>query len=76
MSAHAIRPIVEVMSHVLFISITFWGMQALRTDNWIKKHHIPQARVLIIFLTIAIGYLVSSFFMDILFFSHNIQYLT
>ncbi|WP_220727414.1 DUF1146 family protein [Marinilactibacillus psychrotolerans] len=57
-----IQSLITIISHITFILITFWALQGLRTDSLIKKYHIQQAKILYIFLSIAIGYTVSSFF--------------
>lgn len=67
--------LINLISHIFFICITFWSLQALRTDQIIKKYHIPQARLLYVFLSIAIGYTVSSFFLEFILSSRNLIYL-
>lgn len=64
MTLVALQSVVNLISHIFFIMIAFWSLQALRTDTFIKKYHIPQARTLYILLAIAIGYSVSNFFID------------
>ncbi|MCC5895916.1 MAG: DUF1146 domain-containing protein [Alkalibacterium sp.] len=64
MTLVALQSVVNLVSHVFFVLIAFWSLQALRTDTFIKKYHIPQARTLYILLAIAIGYTVSNFFID------------
>jgi len=75
MTYFGIQSLLTIISHVFFISMTFWAMQSLRTDSWIKKNHIPQARLLYIFISIAIGYTVSSFFLEFINSSQNLLLL-
>jgi len=70
-----IQSFIQLISHMFFILITFWAMQGLRTDNWLKKYHIAQGRLLYLFAAIAIGYTVSSFFIDFILTSQNLFYL-
>lgn len=75
MRAIGIHSLIALISHIFFICMTFWALQSLRTDTWIKKYHIPQARLLYIFLAIAIGYNVSSFFIEFILDSQNLLHL-
>lgn len=70
-----LQSLITIISHITFILITFWALQGLRTDSWIKKYHIQQARVLYILLSIAIGYTVSSFIIDFILSSQNLVQL-
>ncbi len=44
--------------------VTWWALQALNFEKWIKPGKVIQARTLLILLTIAIGSMVSNFFLD------------
>lgn len=70
-----LQSLVTIISHMIFILMTFWALQGLRTDSWIKKYHIQQAKVLYILLSIAIGYTVSSFFIEFILSSQNLVQL-
>ncbi|MER2064597.1 MAG: DUF1146 family protein, partial [Alkalibacterium sp.] len=41
-----LQSLVNLVSHVFFVLVVFWSMQAIKTDVFIKKYHIPQARTL------------------------------
>ncbi|GEK90405.1 DUF1146 family protein [Alkalibacterium kapii] len=69
------QSLINLVSHVFFIFVAFWSMQALKTDVSIKKNHIPQARTLYIVVSIAIGYTVSNFFIDFILSLQNIFFL-
>lgn len=60
----AMQSIIQLVSHMFFVMVAFWALQALRTDALLKKYHIPQARTLYILAAIAIGYNASNFFID------------
>ncbi|WP_163539131.1 DUF1146 family protein [Gracilibacillus sp. YIM 98692] len=67
--------IISMMSHVIFIIITWQVLQSLNFDELFRKNKIFEARILIIFITIAIGTAVSNFFLDFLQWSQQLIYL-
>ncbi|MBD8069485.1 DUF1146 family protein [Bacillus sp. PS06] len=69
------QALISIISHLIFIIITWWALQSLNIDKLIKANHVIQARVLLIFLTIAIGSLVSNFFLDYLLWSQQLPSL-
>lgn len=69
------QALLSILSHLLFIVITWWALQAIRIDSLIRPNHIWQARLLLILLTIAIGTTVSNFFLDYLIWSQQIPLL-
>jgi uncharacterized integral membrane protein (TIGR02327 family) len=69
------QALLSIISHLLFITITWWALQAIRIDALIKPNYVWQARILLILLTITIGTSVSNFFLDYLLWSQQIPYL-
>lgn len=69
------QALLSILSHLLFIVITWWALQGIRIDALIKPNHVWQARVLLIVLTIAIGTSVSNFFLDYLVYSQQLPLL-
>ncbi|MCP8967889.1 DUF1146 family protein [Ectobacillus ponti] len=67
--------LIAILVHLLFITLTWWALQALNYEALLKKGKVVQARVLLILLTIAIGSAVSSFFLDYLGYSNSLTYL-
>ncbi|MGP6138683.1 MULTISPECIES: DUF1146 family protein [unclassified Jeotgalibaca] len=65
----------EIISHMVFIFLSFWAIKAIRIETWIRKNHIPEARILYFFIAIALGYTVSSFFIDFVTVSRNLAFL-
>lgn len=59
-------PYIVIISHLLFIVITFWALQAINYEKFIKKNHVTQARLLFVIISIALGYTLSNFFLDYL----------
>ncbi|MDQ0177565.1 DUF1146 family protein [Bacillus chungangensis] len=66
------QALVSIMSHLIFIAITFWALQALHFERLLKGNHVFQARLLYVLLTIAIGSTVSNFFLDYLLWSQQL----
>lgn len=69
------QALVSILSHLVFIGVTFWALQALHFDQFLSANRVFQARLLYILLTIAIGSTVSNFFLDYLNWSRQLQFL-
>lgn len=67
--------LVGLISHLFFIAVTWWALQAVNFEKFIKKNRIVQARILLILLTVAIAALVSNFFMDYYYWSRQLPSL-
>ncbi|MES8971421.1 DUF1146 family protein, partial [Listeria monocytogenes] len=39
-------PYVIIISHLLFIVITFWALQAINYEKFIKKNHVTNAMLI------------------------------
>lgn len=72
MQFYGIDAIVRIISHLMFICVTFWALQAVRIDQFFKNYYVEQIRIVFIFLSIVVGYNVSSFFLEFLTLSRNI----
>ncbi|MDZ7834502.1 MAG: DUF1146 family protein [Alkalibacterium sp.] len=70
-----LQSVVDLISHVFFILVAFWALQAFKTDVVIKKNHIPQARTLYILISIALGYTTSNFFLEFILSIQNLFFL-
>jgi len=66
MTSIGVNSVIGIISHIFFIAITWRLMLAVNFDVLIRKNRIGEARLLLIFLTIAIGTLVSNFVLDII----------
>jgi len=75
MQALGQQAIISMVSHLVFITITWYALQCLPIEKVIRKGRVFEARLLLILLTIAIGSTVSNFFLDYLFWSKQIPYL-
>jgi uncharacterized integral membrane protein (TIGR02327 family) len=58
------QALLSLLSHLFFIAISWWALQAVRLDKLIRPNHVFQARLLYILLAIVIGSSVSNFFLD------------
>lgn len=71
-SSHAI---LSIVSHLSFIAVSWWALQALNFDKFLRANRVFQARVLYILLSIFLGSTVSNFFLDYLLWSQQLPTL-
>ncbi|WP_439098756.1 DUF1146 family protein [Bacillus weihaiensis] len=64
-----------MLVNLMFMVITWWALQALNIEKLIKPGKVVQARALLLLLTIALGSMVSSFFLDYLLWSQQLPSL-
>ncbi len=69
------QSLITIVSQLFFILLSFWALKGVRIEKMIKKNNIGQARVLYLFVSITIGYAVSTFFMDLILNSKNLIFL-
>ncbi|MBS4200689.1 DUF1146 family protein [Bacillus sp. FJAT-49732] len=69
------QALINLISHLFFIGITFYALQALNFEKLLRKNRVFQARLLYIVVTIVIGSAVSNFFLDYLYWSRQLQLL-
>ncbi|WP_200865446.1 MULTISPECIES: DUF1146 family protein [Sediminibacillus] len=67
--------LISMISHLIFIIITWRVLQGINLEPLIKKGRIMEANILLIFITIAIGTTVSRFFLDFLQWSQQLIFL-
>jgi uncharacterized integral membrane protein (TIGR02327 family) len=68
----AFQSVTGLISHIFFIAISFYALQAIMPESWIRKNKVFQAQLLYILLSIAIGSAVSNFFLDISYWSRQL----
>ncbi|WP_423786436.1 DUF1146 family protein [Heyndrickxia oleronia] len=66
------QALTNIISHLFFICLTFWALGALNFEKLLKPNRVLQARLLYIFITIAIGSSISNFFLDYLLWSRQL----
>ena len=57
---------ITIVSHFVFIMLAFRALNALRFEQFIKANHVREAQDLLLFIAVALGFLVSSFFLSLL----------
>jgi len=67
--------LVSIISHIIFIYITWTAMQGINFEFFVRKDKVKEARVLIIFVAIVIGSGVSHFVLDIIMWCQDLIYL-
>lgn len=72
MQVYGIDAIVRIVSHILFIYLSFWSLNAIRLETFFKTAKTPQIRTLLVLLAIALGYTASNFFLEIIILSKNL----
>lgn len=66
MSSFGVLSIVSLVSHFAFIYLAFWALQSLKLEHLFKKGYTLQIQVVYILLSIVIGFVSSSFFLDVI----------
>jgi uncharacterized integral membrane protein (TIGR02327 family) len=69
------QALLNILVNLLFVVITWWAIQGVQFERFIKKGKVQQARLLMILLTIAISSLVSTFFLNYLSWSLQLRHL-
>ena len=54
-SMFGFQPLLAIVSHIVFIGVAFYALQALMPEKIIRKNRVFQAQILFIFLSIMIG---------------------
>ncbi|BAQ09916.1 hypothetical protein OXB_1445 [Bacillus sp. OxB-1] len=69
------HPLLVIASHIFFIGVSFFALQAVRSEKIIRKNRVLQAQLLFILISISIGWAVSNFFLEISYWSRRIPFL-
>lgn len=67
--------LISIMSHLVFIFITWRLIQTINFEPIIRKGKGNEAQILILLVTVAIGSTVSRFFLEFLQWSQDLIYL-
>ncbi|UPW83678.1 DUF1146 family protein [Lysinibacillus sp. Ag94] len=67
--------LIGILSHIFFIAITFYALQAFMLEKIFKKNKVFQIQLIYILLSITIGSAVSNFFLQISNWSGKLPYL-
>ncbi len=71
----SVNPLLAIASHIFFIGISFYALQAILPQAIIRKNRVLQTQLLFILLSIAIGSVVSNFFLDISYWSGRLPFI-
>ncbi|MBP1948849.1 DUF1146 family protein [Virgibacillus litoralis] len=75
MSSIGLTALISMISHLIFIYITWRVVTTVNFDSLIRKGRETEARILIMFITIVIGTGVSRFFLEFLQWSQDLMFL-
>ena len=70
-----VQAAISIISHSVFIIITWRALQSIRFDVLFKKHKVFEVRLFMVILTIVIASVLSHFFLDLLNWSQQLLYL-
>ncbi|WP_121613839.1 DUF1146 family protein [Mesobacillus foraminis] len=66
------QALISIMTHLVFIALAWWALQALHFEKLLRANRVFQARVLYILVSIALGSAVGNFFLDYLLWSQQL----
>ncbi|MEK3973893.1 DUF1146 family protein [Psychrobacillus sp. FSL K6-1267] len=69
------QAVIAILANIFFIGISFYTLQALMVDKFIKKNHVFQAQLFFILVSIMLGSTVANFFLNLTSWSNQLQYL-
>lgn len=75
MTSFAIEGVIQICLSIVMIALSWWALQTVRWDLFLLRPNSPQAKILVIFLSIIIGSLVANFCMQYFGWSNLIKYL-
>lgn len=64
MQYYGVDAMIRIVSHVLFIYVSFWALQSIRVDQFFKSFKTQQIQLVMLFLSTALGFTVSSFILE------------
>jgi uncharacterized integral membrane protein (TIGR02327 family) len=71
-SSFGLDALISIITNLIFIGLSWWALQAIKLDRLLKPNRIMQSRALYILLSIALGSIVSNFFLDYLHWSRQL----
>lgn len=71
----AMTGMMHILMHMVCIILTYRALQSLRIEQIFKKGHLQQIQLLLLFISIAVGSLVSNALYEIYEWSTWLQYL-
>ncbi|HYK74223.1 MAG TPA: DUF1146 family protein [Pseudoneobacillus sp.] len=74
-SSFGFDSLISIMANLFFIAISWWALQAIKLDRFLKPNRVMQSRALYILLSIALGSIISDFFLNYLLWSRQLPYI-
>ncbi len=74
MQLTGINSLVTIVSHLFFVGVAFWCIQDLRIEKYLPMH-LLQGKVLIVLLSILLGFTCSEFFLSVINNIHNLIFI-
>lgn len=56
-----LHALVEIFVYLVTVGFSFKAIKALKVESFIKPDHVVEAQIFLLFVAIALGYLVGSF---------------
>jgi uncharacterized integral membrane protein (TIGR02327 family) len=72
---YSLYSIFGIVTNLVFIGLAWWALQALDFEKFLRKNRVGQARMLYILLAIAIGTVVSDFFLKYFDWSQQLPFI-
>ena len=72
MNVYGVDVVIRVVTHFIFIYLAFWSLKSLRLETFFKSQNAPQVRMVLALLSIVLGYLTSSFFLELMVLGKNL----
>lgn len=72
---YSLYSIFGIVTNLVFIGLAWWALQALDFEKFLRKNRVGQARMLYILLAIAIGTVVSDFFLNYFDWSQQLPFI-
>ncbi|GAA0468611.1 DUF1146 family protein [Alkalibacillus silvisoli] len=71
---NAVDALVGMASHIIFIILAWKALESINIQVLFKKNKETESKILLIFLTVALGTTVSNFFLDFINWSQQLSY--
>ncbi len=72
MQVYGIDAFIRIVSHLAFIYLAFWALGSVRIETFFKALHTTQIRLILVLISVAIGFIASNFFLEIIILCKNL----
>lgn len=70
-----IQSVIAIAVQLFFISVSFYALQSIRLEVVFKKNRVFQAQLMLILLSLVLGTIAGNFFLQLMNWSSQLQYL-